>query len=116
MELAAILAGGRRKQETGLPPEKIGVFAIVPCSSKGDGRPLAGGAGAPRAGRRLRHPDIYLRLLTPMKELEEVLPLSEAGIMGIGWATCGGESAARLGERCASVDGIQNVIQMLGGH
>ena len=59
--------------------------------------------------------DIYLRLLTPMKELEEVLPLSEAGIMGIGWATCGGESAARLGQRCASVDGIQNVIQMLEG-
>ena len=50
-----------------------------------------------------------------MKELDEVLPLSEAGIMGLGWATCGGESAARLGERCVSVDGIQNVIQMLEG-
>lgn len=115
MELAAILARREAEQETGLPPEKIGVFAIVPCSSK---------VTAARSPEGLEHPvldgafairDIYLRLLTPMKELEEVLPLSEAGIMGIGWATCGGESAARLGERCASVDGIQNVIQMLEG-
>ena len=115
MELAAILARREAEQETGLPPEKIGVFAIVPCSSK---------VTAARSPEGLEHPvldgafairDIYLRLLTPMKELEEVLPLSEAGIMGIGWATCGGESAARLGQRCASVDGIQNVIQMLEG-
>lgn len=39
--------------------------------------------------------------------------MASAGILGLGWASCGGESAARLGERCVAVDGIQNVIRML---
>lgn len=57
--------------------------------------------------------DVYLRLLTPMKRLEEADALSTAGILGLGWAACGGESAARLGQRCVAVDGIENVIRML---
>lgn len=39
--------------------------------------------------------------------------MSSAGIMGVGWAYCGGESAARLGQRYLAVDGIENVIRML---
>ena len=115
MELAAILARREAAEETGLAPEEIGVFAIVPCSSKvtaarvseGLSRPVLDGAGA------FAIRDIYLRLLGPMRELEEVEPMSSAGIMGLGWASCGGESTARLGERCVAVDGIENVIQML---
>ena len=115
MELAAILARREAAEETGLPPEKIGVFAIVPCSSKvtaahspeGLTRPVLDGAFAIR--------DIYLRLLSPMKRLEEseIKPMTSAGILGLNWAICGGESAARLGDRCVSVDGIENVIRML---
>ena len=115
VELAAILARREAEAETGLPPEQIGVFSIVPCSSQvtaahtpeGLQRPVLDGAFAIR--------DIYLRLLGPMRELEaeEMRPLSSAGIIGLGWATCGGESAARLMERCAPVDGIENVIHML---
>ena len=113
MELAAILARREAEAETGLPPEKIGVFAIVPCSSKvtaareseGLSRPVLDGAFAIR--------DIYLRLLGPMREVEDPAPLSSAGILGLGWAASGGECAARLGERCVAVDGIENVIRML---
>ena len=113
MELAAILARREAAAETGLPPEQIGVFAIVPCSSKvtaarapeGLAKPVLDGAFAIR--------DVYLRLLTPMKRLEEADALSTAGILGLGWAACGGESAARLGQRCVAVDGIENVIRML---
>ena len=114
MELAAILARKEAERETGLPPERIGVFAIVPCSSKvtaareseGLSRPVLDGAFAVR--------DIYLRLLGPMRQVEEDPPaLSSAGILGLGWAASGGECAARLGERCVAVDGIENVIRML---
>ncbi len=113
MELAAILARREAAEETGLPPERIGVFAIVPCSSK---------VTAARESEGLSHPvldgafairDIYLRLLSPMKHLETVEPMTSAGIIGMGWASCGGESAARLRERCVAVDGINNVIRML---
>ena len=48
-----------------------------------------------------------------MKELQELESLSSAGIMGVGWAYCGGESAARLGESYLAVDGIGNCIRML---
>lgn len=113
VELAAILARREAEKETGLPPEKIGVFSIVPCSSQvtaahtpeGLQKPVLDGAFAIR--------DIYLRLLSPMRDLKEVKPLTSAGIMGVGWAFCGGESAARLGERYLAVDGIENCIQML---
>lgn len=113
VELAAILARKEAEEQTGLPPEKIGVFSIVPCPSQVTSahtpvtlqRPVLDGAFSVR--------DIYLKLLSPMKNLEEVKPLSSAGIMGVGWAFCGGESAARLGQRYLAVDGIENVIRML---
>ena len=113
VELAAILARREAAAETGLPPEAIGVFSIVPCSSQ---------VTAAHAPEYLQHPvldgafairDIYLRLLGPMKDLKERRPLSSAGIMEVGWAYCGGESAARLGQSYLAVDGIENCIQML---
>ena len=69
VELAAILARREAEEKTGLPPEEIGVFSIVPCSSKvtaartpdGLNRPVLDGAFAIR--------DVYLRLLSPMREL-----------------------------------------------
>ena len=113
MELAAILARREAAEETGLPPERIGVFAIVPCSSKVTAARVSEGLSRPVLDGAFAIQDIYLRLLGPMRELEEVEPMSSAGIMGLGWASCGGESTARLGERCVAVDGIENVIRML---
>lgn len=113
MELAAILARKEAAEKTGLPPEKIGVFGIVPCPSRVTAahtpvtlqEPVMDGAFAIR--------DMYLKLLTPMKELEDIQPMSSAGLMGMGWSFCGGESAARLDQRYLAVDGIENVIRML---
>ena len=92
VELAAILARREAVEKTGLKPEEIGVFSIVPCSSKvtaaltpdGLNRPVLDGAFAIR--------DVYLRLLSAMKKLRgrELRPLSSSGIMGVGWAYCGG--------------------------
>ena len=113
MELAAILARREAAEETGLPPERIGVFAIVPCSSKVTAARVSEGLSQPVLDGAFAIRDIYLRLLGPMRELEEVEPMASAGIMGLGWASCGGESTARLGERCVAVDGIENVIRML---
>lgn len=113
MELAAILARREAAEETGLPPEAIGVFAIVPCSSKVTAARVSEGLSRPVLDGAFAIRDIYLRLLNPMRELEEITPMASAGILGLGWASCGGESAARLGERCVAVDGIQNVIRML---
>lgn len=113
VELAAILARKEAVAKTGLPEEKIGVFSIVPCPAQ---------VTAAHNPVVLRHPvidgafslrDIYLKLLTPMRDLTELQPLSSVGIMGVGWAFCGGESASRLGQRHLAVDGIENVIRLL---
>lgn len=113
VELAAILARKEAEEKTGLPPEKIGVFSIVPCPAQVTAahapvamqQPVLDGAFSVR--------DVYLKLLDPMRKLETIEPISSAGITGIGWAFCGGESAARLGQRYLAVDGIDNVIRML---
>ena len=113
IELAAILARREAVKKTGLPPEKIGVFGIVPCPSRVTAahnpptlqKPVLDGAFAVR--------DVYLQLLTPMKELKEVKSMASSGLMGLGWSFCGGESAARLDQRYLAVDGIENCIRML---
>ena len=111
--LAAILARKEAVAKTGLPPEKIGVFSIVPCPAQVTAAhtPVVLQDAVIDGAFSVR--DIYLKLLGPMKKLKEVKPMSSAGIMGVGWAFCGGESAARLGQRYLAVDGIENVIRML---
>jgi Na+-translocating ferredoxin:NAD+ oxidoreductase RNF subunit RnfB len=114
-EFSAILVREKAAQATGLAPEDIGVFSIVPCSSLvtsshspvGLPRPVLDGAFAIR--------DVYLALLDPMKELASgpLQRLCQAGIMGVGWSYAGGESSSRLDERYVAVDGIDNVIRML---
>lgn len=113
MELAAILARREAEEATGLPPEKIGIFSIVPCSAQVTATHTPEGLRKPVLDGAFSIRDIYLRLLVPMRELEEPPQLSSSGIMGIGWAFCGGESAARLEERFLAVDGIENCIRML---
>ena len=107
-EFAAITARQQAVKDTG-------VFSIVPCSSLvtaahspvGLAHPVLDGAFAIR--------DVYLALLGPMKKLDKdnLKPLSASGILGVGWAYVGGESAGRLRERYVAVDGIDNVIRML---
>lgn len=114
MELAAILARREAVEKTGLKPEEIGVFAIVPCSAKVTvahqpmtrETPVLDGAFAIR--------DIYLKLLAPMEQAAKMPPrLSRAGAAGLSWSCCGGESAARGENRYVAADGIENVIRVL---
>ncbi|HWS42332.1 MAG TPA: [Fe-Fe] hydrogenase large subunit C-terminal domain-containing protein [Pseudoflavonifractor sp.] len=115
VELSAILARREAAEKTGLKLEEIGVFSIVPCSAKVTASHSPSALAKPVLDGSFAIRDIYLRLLSPMKRLldRELKPLSSAGIMGVGWACCGGESAARMGQRYVAVDGIQNVIRML---
>lgn len=113
MELAARLARQEAAEATGLPPEEIGVFAIVPCSSKvtaahnpeGLSQPVLDGAFAIR--------DIYLRLLGPMRSLTEVAPLSAVGKSGSITAASGGPSALHDPLHTMAVTGISDVIRVL---
>ena len=48
-----------------------------------------------------------------MKQNENIETLSQSGIIGIGWASSGGESSAVFNEHYLAADGIDNVIRVL---
>lgn len=114
MELAAMLARREAAADTGLRPEEIGVFAIVPCSAKATAAHEPEGLQKPVLDGAFSIRDVYLKLLGPMKEAGKAEKLSAVSASGLGWAFAGGESAARFDEHCIAVDGIENVIRMLG--
>lgn len=113
MEEAARLARERAVEKTGLPPEDIGVFFITPCTAKITAikQPICNGKSHVSGVFGIK--DIYPVLLGQMDKLTETVPLKNSGLMGVGWASSGGESAALLKERYLAADGIENVIQVL---
>ncbi|MDR1158908.1 MAG: 4Fe-4S binding protein [Oscillospiraceae bacterium] len=113
VDLAAVLARRAAIRETGLPPEKIGVFFIAPCPAKATAVTNPVGLSQPVMDGALAMSEVYLRLLPAMKKVENPPQIATSGIMGIGWATSGGESAALLGESYIAVDGIENIIKVL---
>lgn len=114
-ELAAVLARKRAVQRTGLSPDQIGVFTIVPCSSLVTAASAPNGLGKPVVNGAFAIRDVYRALLDPMRALagSPLEPISRAGISGVSWAYAGGEAQSRGDDRYVAVDGIDNVIQML---
>lgn len=115
LELAAIHARREAVDATGLLPEEIGVFSIVPCSSQVTAASHPDGLPAPVFDGAFAVRDVYRALLDPMKELDpdRLQPLADAGAAGIAWAYAGGEAKSRMDHRYVAVDGIDNVIDML---
>ena len=115
LELAAMLARRRAAEETGLSPNEIGVFTIVPCTSQVTAASAPAGLMRQVVDGAFAVKDIYLALLEPMRQLdpEQLRPMSAAGAAGVSWAFAGGEALSRREKKYVVVDGIQNVIKML---
>ena len=115
IDIAAMLAREKAKGEhPELSDDDIGVVFISPCPAKVSyvKNNFAGERNYVSATVSVR--DIYFALLDKMnKYREEPYEATEAGIVGIGWATTGGESSAILNERYLAADGIENCIRVL---
>lgn len=113
LEEAARLARERAVKKTGLAPEEIGVFFITPCTAKITAikQPICNAKSHISGVFAIK--DIYPVLVGQMDKLTEVKPLKNSGLLGVGWASSGGESAALIKERYLAADGIENVIQIL---
>ncbi len=115
IDLTAKIAREKAKKETNYTDEEIGVFFITPCPAKRTAikNPLChenyGISGA------IAIKDIYPVLVQTMDKLksEEVEAINDSGIIGVGWASSGGEAAGLLKERYLAADGIENVINVL---
>ncbi len=114
MEVAARLARERAlKNHPELSPEDIGVCFITPCPAKKSyvHNGFAGYESFVDVVVSIK--DIYFKLISKMKYGEEVKSISSSGMIGIGWASSGGESTAIFNDSYLAADGIDNCNKVL---
>ncbi len=113
IEVAARMARKKAVKRTGLKPEDIGVFFITPCPAKVTEIHTPNCVEKSACDGAIGISRIYPELTKAMDHLKDVESLGRSGLIGIGWATSGGESAGMLGEKYLAADGIENAIRIL---
>ncbi len=114
MEVAAKLARERAKQRhPELADEDIGVCFISPCPAKGSYVKNGFADYESNVDVVISMSDVYFSLISEMSRDEEITSVSESGMVGIGWATSGGEATALFNDEYLAADGIENVINVL---
>lgn len=116
VDLAASMAREKAMKDTGLPGDKIGVIFISPCPAKVSAVKDPLGYERSDVDGVLAIKDIYPRLLSLMKEVEEkkeIENLAISGKIGISWGGTGGEAGGLLTDNYLAADGIENVIKVL---
>ena len=113
METAAALAKKEAAEKTGLPIEEIGCFFLTPCPAKVTDINMPLGLEKSSVDGAIAISEIFPLLSHKMDHLESIEPMANSGVIGVSWATSGGESAALLNEKYLAADGIENVIRVL---
>lgn len=114
MEIAAQLARARaKKQHPELSDDDIGVCFISPCPSKASYVKNGFGDYKSQVNAVVSISDVYFKLINEMKPTDVPVAMSDSGMIGIGWASTGGEATAIFNENYLAADGIDNVIRVL---
>lgn len=113
MEHAARLAREKAIKDTGLPSESIGVFFITPCPAKITAIRQPVTLNKSNVDCALAIKDVFPALLKKMNDLKSTQSLASSGIIGVSWASSGGESAALLRDNYLAADGMENVMKVL---
>ena len=114
MEVAAALAREKaRRAHPELDESEIGVCFISPCPAKVSYVKNSFADYHSKVDEVVSISDIYFKLINEMSADSEPEPMSESGIIGIGWASSGGEATAIFNEKYLAADGIENVIRVL---
>lgn len=114
MEVAAGLAREKAKKEhPELSDGDIGVCFISPCPAKASYVKNGFADYKSRVDLVVSVSDVYFQLISKMKHGSEIKTLSNSGMIGIGWASSGGEATAIFNDSYLAADGIDNVIRVL---
>lgn len=113
MEFAARLAKDEAEKRTGLPREKIGAFFLTPCPAKVTDVRVPVNFERSEVDGVIAISEIFPKLTEKMEHLDQTEPLQGAGVIGVSWASSGGESVALLNDKYLAADGIENVIRVL---
>ncbi len=96
-----------------LRPEDIAIVFISPCPAKVSyvkNREPDKKSGVDYV---ISISDMYFELLGVMKKSIVPEPVSQTGIIGLGWASAGGEATAVFNDKYLAADGIENVVKVL---
>lgn len=114
MEIAAILAREKAHEEhPELKNSDICVCFLSPCPAKVSYVNHGFPGKKSNVDMVLSISDVYFALLNVMDKQKTPPPVSRSGMIGIGWASTGGESSAIFNDRYLAADGIDNVIRVL---
>lgn len=114
MEVAAALARERaQKQHPELKPEEIGVCFISPCPAKISYVKNGFARYQSKVDLVVSISDIYFLLISKMKADADIATSTTSGMIGIGWASSGGEATAIFNDSYLAADGIENCIRVL---
>lgn len=114
MEIAAEMARNKAKKEhPELSDEDIGVCFISPCPAKASYVKNGFGSYKSKVDIVVSISDIYVSLVNAMDHSENIESLSKSGMIGIGWASSGGEATALFNDAYLAADGIDNVNRVL---
>ena len=114
MEIAAELSRQKAKREhPELKDEDIGVCFISPCPAKVSYVNNGFADMNSKVDVVVSIRDIYFMLINVMKRNKTPEALCESGMIGIGWATSGGEATAILNDNYLAADGIDNISRVL---
>ena len=114
MEIAAMEAKKKaRREHPELSEKDIAVFFISPCAAKVSYIRNGFGDYKSNVDVVVALNDIYFQLIGAMNRGHTPTVTSEAGMIGFGWASSGGESTAILNDSYLFADGIENCMQVL---
>lgn len=114
MEIAAKLAREKAlKEHPEFAAEDIGVFFISPCPAKASYVNNGFADYKSAVDVVVSISDLYFSLINAMEIDDGAPPLTNSGVIGIGWAVTGGEATAIFNESYLAADGIDNVIRVL---
>ena len=114
MEIAARMARDKAKREhPELRDEDICVCFISPCPAKVSYVRNGFGEYKSEVNEVLSISDIYFNLINVMRRGHVPAPISHSGMIGIGWASSGGECSAIFNDKYLAADGIENVNRVL---
>ncbi len=116
MEIAAMLARKKAKKEhPELKDEDICTCFISPCPAKVSNvkNNVIDQGQKSYVDVILSMSDVYFRMVPAMKKPSDIPPTTSSGMIGIGWATTGGEATAIFNDNYLAADGIENIIKVL---
>ncbi len=114
IEIAAKMARQKAKEEhPELDDADIGLYFISPCPGKVSYIRNGFGNYKSEIDVVISLKDIYFKLIAAMKRDKSPSIASETGMIGVGWASSGGESSAILNDDYLAADGIENVNKVL---